>query len=150
MEFNKISDQMAVAPQISVSDIAEIANMGFKTIICNRPDHENHGQVDFAEIEAAAKEHGIRAMYQPVISGRLQESDAEEFGSLTENAQEPILAYCRTGTRSSMLWALSQSMQGTPLQDIISATRSAGYDFSGAIDRIADVANRGNPMKNTG
>ena len=138
MQAKKITSGVSVSEQISASDLREIATLGFRSIICNRPDGEAADQPTFAEIEAAAKAAGIPATYQPVTSGKVMDEDAVAFGKLVDELPKPILAYCRTGTRSATLWSLSQAAKGTSMSDVLSATKAAGYDMSGVVRRIAN------------
>lgn len=108
MELKRINGALAVSSQITAADVAEIAAIGIRAIICNRPDGEEPNQPIFGEIEAAAKEFGLEARYQPVVSGGVRDEDGRAFGVLLDDLPKPVLAYCRSGTRSTMLWALSE------------------------------------------
>jgi len=132
-----INTQISVAPQIRPEDLADYAQQGFRSVICNRPDGEGADQPVFEEIEAAAKNLGLEARYLPIVAGKVRDEDAEAFGKLMESLPKPILAYCRTGTRSATLWSLSQA-EKQPLADILSSTKSAGYDMAGVVRRIAN------------
>jgi sulfide:quinone oxidoreductase len=138
MNAKPISPILSVSEQIRPEDVAVLFAAGFKSIVCNRPDGEGPDQPDFAEIEAAAKAAGIVAAYLPVVSGQIGDEDAAAFGSLLDSLPKPVLAFCRTGTRSATLWSLSEGGRGRPLPEILAATKSAGYDMSGVIRRIAD------------
>lgn len=137
MDPKPINKGLSVSPQISAEDMADIKARGFRSIICNRPDGEGADQPTFTEIEVAARAHGLEARYLPVQSGRVSAGDAAGFGSALDELPRPILAYCRTGTRSATLWSLDQGTRGTPLPDILSTTKRAGYDMSGVVRRIA-------------
>lgn len=137
MTIKSITNQISVSPQIAASDLGEIANLGFRSIVCNRPDGEGADQPTFEEIEAAAKKLGIEIRYQPIISGKVRDEDAVEFGKNMDELPKPILAYCRTGTRSATLWSLSQATT-LPVSDILAKTQAAGYDMSGVVRRIAN------------
>jgi sulfide:quinone oxidoreductase len=132
-----INSQISVAPQVKPEDMADFAQQGFRSVICNRPDGEGADQPSFEEIEAAAQKLGLEARYLPIVAGKVGDEDAEEFGRLMESLPKPILAYCRTGTRSATLWSLSQA-EKLPLSDILSRTRAAGYDMAGVVRRIAN------------
>ncbi|MEQ8372287.1 MAG: TIGR01244 family sulfur transferase [Roseibium aggregatum] len=132
-----INSQISVAPQVKPEDMADFAQQGFRSVICNRPDGEGADQPSFEEIEAAAGKLGMEARYLPIIAGKVGDTDAEEFGRLMESLPKPILAYCRTGTRSATLWSLSQA-EKLPLSDILSKTKAAGYDMAGVVRRIAN------------
>jgi sulfide:quinone oxidoreductase len=135
MKFAKINSELTVSDQITIEDLKEIYAQGYKTIFCNRPDHESEGQLDFSVIEKEAQKLGIKAIHQPVISGQISDDDIAQFGSSFELAQKPIFAYCRTGTRCSMLWALSHA-KTLPIDEILSKTQIAGYDLSLLKDRL--------------
>ena len=132
-----INSQISVAPQVKPEDMADFAQQGFRSVICNRPDGEGADQPSFEEIEAAAGKLGMEARYLPIVAGKVGDTDAEEFGRLMESLPKPILAYCRTGTRSATLWSLSQA-EKLPLSDILSKTKAAGYDMAGVVRRIAN------------
>ncbi len=138
MEIKTIDKGLSVSPQIAAADVAELKKQGFRSIICNRPDGEGADQPTFAEIEKAAKKAGLEARYLPVVSGRVQDEDAEKFGAALSELPKPVFAYCRTGTRSATLWSLDQGARGTPLPEILAATKKAGYDMSGVVRRIAN------------
>lgn len=137
MEMKRIDETITVSPQISPSDVAKIAEAGFRSIICNRPDGEGSDQPTYAEIEAEAKKHGLEFRYQPVVSGKVLDTDGEDFSKASQELPGPIFAYCRTGTRCTVLWSLSQS-KSRELPEIMAMTRSAGYDMSGVARRIVN------------
>jgi len=137
MELNKISPKLTVSPQISVGDMATLKAEGFKAIICNRPNGEGADQPAFEEIEAAARKHGIEARYVPVVGGKVSDQDVEDFGDALRELPRPVLAYCRSGTRSATLWSLWEAKK-RPLPEILAATKAAGYDMNGVARRIAN------------
>lgn len=137
MDFRKLTEELTVSPQITPHDLDAIKSAGFRSIICHRPDGEAPDQPVFAEIKDAAIAAGLEIRYQPVIPGMLSELDAKEFASLIAELPKPVLAYCRTGTRSASLWALSGATTRA-LPDILAATKAAGYDMSGIVRRIAN------------
>ncbi|WP_269584593.1 bifunctional protein tyrosine phosphatase family protein/NAD(P)/FAD-dependent oxidoreductase [Roseibium sp. Sym1] len=132
-----INSQISVAPQIRPEDLTDYAQQGFRSIICNRPDGEGADQPVFEEIETAAKKLGLEARYLPIVAGKVSDQDAEDFGDLLDSLPKPVLAYCRTGTRSATLWSLSQA-EKQPLADILAQTKTAGYDMAGVVRRIAN------------
>ncbi|MCB9942292.1 MAG: TIGR01244 family phosphatase [Geminicoccaceae bacterium] len=137
MQLKQIDDRISVSAQIMERDLAELADRGFRSVICNRPDGETGDQPNFDEIARAAKEAGVEARYLPVVSGKVSDEDARSFGRLMSELPGPILAYCRTGTRSATLWSLSQAGK-LPMSDILSKTAAAGYDMKGVVRRIAN------------
>ncbi len=139
MDLRKIDDDISVAPQIQVGDLREIARLGFKTVVANRPDREEPGQPAMADIEAAARENGLNWIYMPVASGNISDQDIDQFRAMIQQSEAPVLAFCRSGTRCTILWALS-SASDTPAQQIFTKARSAGYDISGLAPRMAQQA----------
>ncbi len=134
MDVRKLTDDVFVAPQIEVSDVPGLAARGFRTIICNRPDGEAPEQPRFSEIEKAAAAHGVTILYQPV-SGSISDADVLAFREAINGLPKPLLAYCRSGTRCTSLWSLSEAGQRS-VQDIIGRTQAAGYDMSGLLHRL--------------
>lgn len=109
MNAKKLNNDFAVSEQIALPDIAAAAKAGYRSIICNRPDGEGWGQPRFAEIEKAAKAAGIEAAYLPIVPGQMGPQQVEAFDGLMARLPKPVLAYCRSGARSSGLWAASRS-----------------------------------------
>ncbi|MBF9030907.1 TIGR01244 family phosphatase [Rhodobacterales bacterium HKCCE3408] len=137
MDFKTITPGFSVSPQILPADVAALKDAGIRAIICNRPDGEGADQPSFADIEAAAKAVGIEARYVPVQAGKVGDADVAAFGEAFDALPRPVLAYCRTGTRSATLWSLREA--GTrPLPEILAATKGAGYDMAGVARRIAN------------
>ncbi len=141
MDIRKIDDSISVAPQITVADVADIARLGFKTLVANRPDREEPGQPAMADIEAAAAEHGLSWVYMPVESGNITDADVDRFGAMIRDASQPVFAFCRSGTRCTVLWSLSNAREHDP-QDILSKAQRAGYDITGLIPRLMQQANK--------
>lgn len=127
--IKKLTPDFAVAPQIQVEDIAALVGQGFKTIINNRPDNEEAGQPFSAQIAEEAARQGIRYQHIPVISGKLSEDHVIAFADAMKNLPKPIFAYCRSGTRSTTLWALSEAPHSN-VDTILKTAHSAGYDLS--------------------
>lgn len=135
MQSSKVNENLTVSYQIQIEDIKTIFNMGFNTIICNRPDNEDIGQTDHETIFSAAQELGMKTIFQPIIGGTLCLANAVEFGKLIEN-QGKVFAYCRTGTRCITLWALSQRELGKDVSEIANICLNAGYDVRGALQAL--------------
>jgi len=139
MDIRKIDDTISVAPQITVEDVAEVARQGFKTLVANRPDQEEFGQPSMADIESAAHEHGLTWVFMPVESGNITDQDIDEFAPMIRDADKPVLAFCRSGTRCTVLWALSAARDSSA-QEVFSKARNAGYDITGLAPRMAQQA----------
>ncbi len=136
-EIRPISAKLSVSPQISIDDLQAIKDAGFRAIMCNRPDGEGADQPTFDEISEAAQKLGLETRYLPIISGKVSDEDAAQFGAALTELPGPVLAYCRTGTRSATLWSLSQA-DTLSVADILATTKSAGYDMGGVVRRIAN------------
>ena len=134
-EFRRVTDQISVAPQISLSDLAAAAAQGFKLVINNRPDGEEPGQPNSAQIEAAAQDAGLAYAHIPVRgSPTWEQVEAERL--LLESATGPVLAYCRSGTRSIITWSLGQTEAGTYTRaELVALGDAAGYDLSNVLPR---------------
>ena len=129
-DFRRVTDQIAVSPQISESDLDEAVRQGFKLVINNRPDGEDPSQPSSAQIEAAAKARGLDYAYIPVRGGPTPDQ-VEAERKLLEDAPGPVLAYCRSGTRSIITWSLGQALAGRRSRDeLIGLGRQAGYDLA--------------------
>ncbi|MFK5978376.1 MAG: TIGR01244 family sulfur transferase [Rhizobiaceae bacterium] len=137
MEIKTISATLSVSQQITVDEIQTLADQGFRSIICNRPDGEGADQQTFEEIEKIAIKAGLEARYIPIVAGKVSDEDVIEFDAAMQELPKPTLAYCRTGMRSATLWSLSQSEKLT-IADILAATKSAGYDMAGVVRRIVN------------
>ncbi len=136
MEIKTITSGLSVSPQITAADMKAIKEAGFRSVICNRPDGEGADQPTFEELAKAAKKLGLEATYLPIMSGKVDDADANAFGAALGDLPGPTLAFCRTGTRSATLWSLSQA-KTLGLSDILAATKAAGYDMGGVVRRIA-------------
>ncbi len=130
-DFRRVTDDLSVAPQISLADIEAAAAAGFTLIINNRPDGEEPTQPTSAEMERAAQQVGIAYAHIPV-RGAPTPDQVEEERELLETVDGPVLAYCRSGTRSIVTWSIGQLQSGARERDeLIGLGRAAGYDLSG-------------------
>lgn len=136
MDFNKVNDQLTVSGQILPSDVTTLVEKGFKTLICNRPDEEVEEALQSETIEAAAKAVGLNFRYLPIYPGQFTESNISELTAAMTELDGPIYAYCRSGTRSCTLWALSQAGL-LDADDIISQAANGGYDLRGMAAYLA-------------
>lgn len=125
-----LSESVSVAGQISPADLQAIAEAGFKSIVCNRPDGESPGQFSSQDIATAARQAGLTMAYLPVVTGRVSPQDGREFGDLLNQLPGPVLAYCRSGLRSATLWALSQA-GSRPWPELVRCAAQAGFNLSG-------------------
>jgi uncharacterized protein (TIGR01244 family) len=132
-DFRRVTDDLTVSPQISLADIDAAARAGFKLIINNRPDGEEPAQPTSAEMAAAAAQAGIAYVHIPV-RGAPTPDQVEEEREVLETVDGPVLAYCRSGTRSIVTWSIGQLQSGARERDeLIGLGRAAGYDLSGVL-----------------
>jgi len=128
--FRQLTDTILVSPQIDTDDLAEAVRLGVKHIINNRPEGESDDQTPGAVIEQAAKDAGLTYVAIPVGHGGFSEGQVQAMVETLAAAQGPILAYCRSGTRSTLLWALARASQGATAEELAPIANAAGYDIT--------------------
>ena len=147
MKAKFLTDTVSVSEQVLASEINKLAEQGFRSIICNRPNHESPDQPDFTEISRAAQAAGIEARFLPVNSGLVTLDEAKKFGQLVQQLPKPILAYCRSGTRSAQLWALDQADQGKDFIEINVIALRAGFNVESLLNtQMADAKKNLTPL----
>ena len=135
MDLRHLTDEFSVSPQIDVEQLHEIAGAGFRSVLCNRPDGEEPGQCSYDTIADAARAEGLEVRSVPIVSGMVTPQALEDFRAALEEMPKPVLAYCRSGTRCTMLWAIAQ--HGTMDDaDIERRAAEAGYDVSGLLRQL--------------
>lgn len=138
MHPKKLTDDLYVSAQLNPVDLDRLAALGFRSIISNRPDGEAEDQPAFSEISRAAHRNGMEVRYIPVTSSKLAEEDVSAFRSALRDLPKPVLAYCRTGTRCTFLWALSEAPD-RPMSEIVSRASAAGYDLKNIEARLQSI-----------
>ena len=134
MEIKRVTRDFAVSPQLLPADLSTLAAAGFRAVICNRPDGEGADQPLFAEIAAAAQAAGIEARYLPVETGKVGDDTVTAFAELLRALPGPVLAFCRSGTRSIITWSLGEAMDGARSRDeLVELGLEAGYDLNGVL-----------------
>ena len=131
-DIRTVTDSFAVAPQITPDDLAEVAARGFKLVINNRPDGEAPGQPDNAAMKTAAEASGLAYVHVPVVGGP-GPSQVTAMRDAVAGADGPVFAFCRSGTRSIVTWAIGQAQSGRSRSELVGLGRAAGYDLSGAL-----------------
>jgi len=129
MHLKRINDKVSVAGQIGLADVAAIKQAGFVAIVNNRPDGEAPDQPPGEDIRKEAEKAGLVYHFIPVGRDGVSPSMLEATRAVLADASGPVLCYCRSGTRSTTLWALSQAGE-RPADEIIEAAAGAGYDIS--------------------
>ena len=135
MEIRPLTDDYAVSPQIAAEDLPAIANAGYVAVICNRPDAEVGPESGADAIEAAATAAGLAFVRNPVTHQGLDETMVARQRQALDEAGGPVLAYCASGTRSTIVWALGQSGR-RPAEEIVERAARAGYDIAGLGPRL--------------
>ncbi len=128
MNYSRVTTTYAVAPQIDPADAEEIRAAGFTDVICNRPDEEVAPDQAANSVAAALSENGVRFHANPVRNGALTDAEVQRQASILAEAEGPVLAYCRSGTRSTIVWALGEPSMSPDA--IIAAAAGAGYDLA--------------------
>jgi uncharacterized protein (TIGR01244 family) len=135
--MRQLDESTLVAGQIRPEDVAEAAAQGVTMIVNNRPDHEEAGQPESVEIEAAARAARVEYRFVPVSTG-ISEAEIAAMVEALESARGKMLAFCRSGTRSTMLWALARARMGERAESLAGKAAAAGYDLTpirGFLDR---------------
>lgn len=129
-DFRKLSDTMLASGQIDPADLANAKEQGVTLVVNNRPDGEEGGQVPGAKIEAAAREAGLDYIAIPIGGAGFSEPQVAAMVTALERANGKVLGYCRSGTRSTLLWALAQARMGRDPEEIAEDAAAAGYDVA--------------------
>ena len=129
-DFRQLSDQVLASPQITPGNLAEAARLGVTLVINNRPDGEAEGQPAGADIEQAARAAGLDYLAIPIGQAGFALPQVEAMQHALATADGKVLAFCRSGTRSTFLWALAQAHTGVSPEAIAQAASAAGYDVS--------------------
>ncbi|MFM5914025.1 MAG: TIGR01244 family sulfur transferase [Chakrabartia godavariana] len=136
--FRKLTSDIFVSPQIGVDAVAEARALGVTLVINNRPEGESDDQVPGAEIEAAARAEGLDYVAIPITHSGFSQPQVDAMVAALESARGKILAYCRSGTRSTLLWALAESAQGGDPDALTNMAAKAGYDV-GPVRPLMDM-----------
>jgi len=129
-DFRFLSKDFAASPQISGADVDEARQRGFAMIVNNRPEQESQDQTPGSDIEAAARAAGLAYVAIPISHSGFSEAQVDALVNALKRAEGPVLAYCRSGTRSTLLWALAQARLGKDPATVASQARAAGYDVT--------------------
>ncbi len=127
--IKRLTPFIAVSAQLEPADMGALAAAGYRSVINNRPDGEAEDQPASAAIEAAARAVGLDYRHQPVVSGQIGAADVAQFRQLLDEVKGPVLAFCRTGTRSTTLWALAEAHHLDP-DALLDTAKGAGYDLT--------------------
>ncbi|MEM7688571.1 MAG: TIGR01244 family sulfur transferase [Pseudomonadota bacterium] len=129
-DFRKLTDAVFASPQIDQGDVETAKAEGFALIVNNRPDGEDPSAPQGDDIAEAARSAGMEYVAIPIGHAGFSEPQIDQMMAALDAADGPVLAYCRSGTRSTFLWALAQAKAGGNPEDITIAAMKAGYDVS--------------------
>ena len=135
MDIRQVSPGFAVSPQIAPADMQALADKGYVAVVCNRPDGEEPGQPPLDELRAAANEAGLAFHHIPVAGGAFPDGAVAAFAAVRRGTGGPLLAYCRTGTRSITLETLANPM-GLSAEERLGQAKAAGYDLAALAPRL--------------
>lgn len=137
-DFRQVAANFWASPQIGIADLADAAALGCTVVINNRPEGESDDQVAGAEVAQAAESLGLAYVAIPVTHAGFSQAQVDAMIEALEAAKGGVLAYCRSGTRSTLLWSLAQARLGRDLDDIAGRAAGAGYDV-GPIRPLMDM-----------
>jgi len=129
-DFREVTASFWASPQITTADVAEAAALGFTLIVNNRPEGESEDQTPGETIRETAQAAGMDYRAIPIAPGGFTEDQVRAMSTALEQAQGPVLAYCRSGTRSTLLWSLAQALNGRDADSISAEAAGAGYDVA--------------------
>ncbi len=135
MDLRQITDTYRTGPHLDPEDMADLAAEGVTTVICNRPDGEVPPSHQAAAMQAAAEAAGLTFVYNPIVPGALTEAHVEEQADAIAASEGPVVAYCASGNRSTIVWGLGAA--GTySAQEIIKRAADGGYNLTGLADEL--------------
>lgn len=128
MKISILTPDLSVLAQPDVDQIAALADAGFRSIIGNRPDGETADQPNWSALATVAKGHSMEALYIPVVASAISDSDVAAFKTALEQLPKPIAAFCQSGRRSALIWALANPSD-LSADERIQIAANAGYDL---------------------
>jgi uncharacterized protein (TIGR01244 family) len=130
MDIRPLTPTYSVSPQIAATDVADLKAAGYQTVICNRPDAEIPADFQAATVGAMAEAAGLTFVYNPIIGGALTMANVEAQRAAIDAAKGPVFAYCASGNRSSIVWAMANAAR-LPIDDLIGLPAQFGYQLAG-------------------
>ena len=136
MQIRQVTPRYSVSPQIAPEDFPTIKDHGFTIVICNRPDEENPPPWQSAAMAEAAKAAGLTFVVIPLTHQTMTPENIARQELAIAESEGPALAYCASGTRSTVIWSLARAAEGIPADEILKTAADAGYDLSGLRPRL--------------
>lgn len=140
IEAHPLTPAYVVSPQLETSDLAKARELGFQTIVNNRPDGEIPHAMGSESISAAARDQGLEYHEIPIEPGGFSMEQVKGLAQVISKSEGPILAYCRSGTRSAMLWGLASAYLGENPQELVASAAAQGYDLSPLLETMTALA----------
>lgn len=128
MKLAVLTPNVSALAQPSVQEIAELAQRGYRSIISARPENETEDQPEWLDLKAAAAAHGMEAVQIPIVMGQIRDDQIAEFRDSLQQLPKPVAAFCRSGTRAALMWALANQANLT-IDERISIAAKEGYDL---------------------
>ncbi|BBM04079.1 TIGR01244 family sulfur transferase [Microbulbifer sp. GL-2] len=135
MNIKELDDQVSVSEHINCEAIISLAQSGVQVVVCNCPEGESEAHPSYTEMEQAAEEAGIKFVAIPFTRGRMMREHCEAFRDVLQAASK-VHAFCRTGNRSSQVWAGAKILMGADKQELRSMAQEAGFDISATLITI--------------
>ena len=139
MDIRPLDEALSASPQIAPEDLPAIAAQGFRSVISSRPDGEEPGQPSAEALRQAAEAAGLAFAHVPVVGGAISDQDVADFREALADLPQPVFGFCRTGTRTTTLWALA-NVASISADDLIARAKSAGYDLGALRARLEGAA----------
>lgn len=139
MDLRKITETYTASPQLEPGDMAALATQGVTTVICNRPDAENPPALQAAAMQAAAEAAGLAFVYNPIVGGAMTRDNVEEQADAIAGSDGPVVAYCASGTRSTVVWAYGAAAD-LGADAVLAAAAQGGYQLEGLRPDLEAVA----------
>ncbi|MGR3550983.1 TIGR01244 family sulfur transferase [Pseudooceanicola sp.] len=136
MQIRQVTPRYSVSPQIAPEDLPVLRDQGFTTVICNRPDEENPAELQSDRMADAAKAAGLAFVVLPLTHQTMTPENIQRQNDVVNASVGPVLAYCASGTRCTVIWSLARAAEGVPADDILQTAAEAGYDLSGLRPRL--------------
>ena len=129
-ELAPLAPGLSVTGRLDVPDVEALAGAGVRTIVNNRPDGEDRGQLPAAEARRVAESHGLAYHHIPITAATLSRADVDAFAAVLRAAPPPVVAHCRSGTRSALLWALVRMREGADPLSLVAEADRHGIDIA--------------------
>ena len=126
----QLAPGLSAAGKLDRADIEALADSGVKTIINNRPDGEDPGQLPAADARKLCESRGIAYHHIPFVAATLTKADVDAFAAVLASAKGPVVAHCRSGTRSTLVWSLTRLREGADPMALIAQAAANGIDIA--------------------